>query len=121
MSAPPFIETNFTSRSEYDLWVAAGADPAKTVATKAVATTAPTAKPVNKARAMSFIDSKFTSRSEYEKWATTPTVIIRGMAISHNVIPSVLLAKDTGCGDFEVMDLMKGEHMKPDMLKIKYA
>ena len=28
-------------------------------------------------------------------------VTVRGMALSHNVIPSVLLAMDTGCGDFE--------------------
>jgi len=45
-------------------------------------------------------------------------VVIRGMAISANVIPAVMLAKDTGCGDVEVMDIMKGEHMTEDMLKI---
>ena len=32
-------------------------------------------------------------------------VVVRGMAISHNVIPAVLLARDTGCGDFEARAL----------------
>jgi len=75
--------------------------------------------------APSFIESGFTTRVEYDKWlasgaacAATGKVVIRGMAISGNVIPSVMLAKDIGCGDMELMDLMKGEHMKPEILKI---
>ena len=45
-------------------------------------------------------------------------VIVRGMGISHNVIPSVLLAKDIGAGDFEEMNIMTGAHMTPEMLKV---
>ena len=40
------------------------------------------------------------------------------MGISHNVIPSVLLAKDIGAGDFEEMNIMTGAHMTPEMLKV---
>jgi len=83
-------------------------------------------------RAPTFIETGFVARVEYEKWVAAgcpddpnaeppsakPKVIIRGMALSHNVIPAVLLAKDLGCGDFESMNLMKGEHMVPAMLKI---
>ena len=34
------------------------------------------------------------------------------------VIPAVLLAKDLGVGDMEEMNIMNGEHMTPEMLKI---
>lgn len=40
------------------------------------------------------------------------------MALSHNVIPSVMLAKDVGCGDLEDMNIMTGAHMTPEMLKV---
>jgi len=40
------------------------------------------------------------------------------MAISHNVIPAVLLAMDKDCGTFEVMNIMTGEHMTPAMLEV---
>jgi len=57
------------------------------------------------------------------KYATGMTprggnVVIRGMSVSGNVIPAVLLVKDVGCGDLEVMDIMKGENMTEAMLKI---
>ena len=76
----------------------------------------------------SFIESGFTTRVEYEKWlaanpgaasAGKPTMVIRGMAISHNVIPAVLLAMDKDCGTFEVMNIMTGEHMTPAMLEVR--
>ena len=54
----------------------------------------------------SFIDSGFTTRVEYEKWlaanpgaTTAPAsskLVVRGMAISHNVIPAVMAAMDIG-------------------------
>jgi len=77
---------------------------------------------------VSFIESGFTTRIEYEKWlAANPgatsapaqaKLVVRGMAISHNVIPAVLLARDLGCGDFEEMNIMTGAHMTPEMLKV---
>jgi len=38
-------------------------------------------------------------------------VEVYGMAISGNVIPAVLLAKDLGVGDMVEMNIMNGEHM----------
>jgi hypothetical protein len=46
------------------------------------------------------------------------SVIIRGMPISGNVIPAVLLAKTLGVGDMEMMNIMEGAQMTPEMLKI---
>ena len=52
---------------------------------------------------VSFIESGYTTRVEYDKWLASGggsaggSVIVRGMGISHNVIPAVLLAKDLGC------------------------
>jgi len=73
----------------------------------------------------SFIESGHTSRVEYEKWIasgaaadSTGSVKVRGMPISGNVIPAVMLAKAIGCGDMEMMNIMEGEHMTPQMLKI---
>jgi len=75
----------------------------------------------------SFIDSGFTTRKGYEMWladnadaTSAPTVrlVVRGMAISHNVIPCVLLAKDLSVGDLEDMNIMTGAHMTPAMLKV---
>lgn len=79
----------------------------------------------------SFIESGFTSRVEYDKFiasgatdisdatkSATKSVKVRGMPISGNVIPAVLLAKTLGCGDMESMNIMEGEHMTPEMLKI---
>jgi len=75
----------------------------------------------------SFIESGFTTRVEYEKWlasgaaaqdASAKTVKVRGMPISGNVIPSVLLCHKIGCGDMEMMNIMEGAHMTPEMLKI---
>ena len=51
-----------------------------------------------------FIESGYTTRTEWLAnggGKISKKLLVRGMALSHNVIPSVLLAKDTGCGDFE--------------------
>lgn len=40
------------------------------------------------------------------------------VCVACSVIPSVLLAKDIGCGDMEMMNIMEGAHMTPEMLKI---
>jgi len=49
---------------------------------------------------------------------TSKPVKIYGMAISGNVIPAVLLAKDKGCGDMVLMNIMAGENKAEDKLKI---
>lgn len=73
---------------------------------------------------VSFIESGLATRVEYEasglatRGASTGSVIIRGMPVSANVIPAVLLAKTLGCGDMEMMNIMEGEHMTPEMLKL---
>jgi len=73
---------------------------------------------------VSFIESGYTTRVEYDKWLASGggsaggSVIVRGMGISHNVIPAVLLAKDLGCGDYEEMNIMTGAHKTPEMLKV---
>jgi len=67
----------------------------------------------------SFIESGFTSKVEYEKWlASEDKVKVRGMPISGNVIPAVMLCQTLGCGDMEMMNIMEGAHMTPEMLKI---
>mmetsp|Transcript_999 Transcript_999/g.2585 ORF Transcript_999/g.2585 Transcript_999/m.2585 type:complete len:222 (+) Transcript_999:45-710(+) len=48
----------------------------------------------------------------------TGSVKVRGMPISGNVIPAVMLCKTLGCGDMEMMNIMEGQHMTPEMLKI---
>jgi len=75
--------------------------------------------------APSFIESGCTTRVEYDKWiasgATSASgggVKIRGMSVSGNVIPAVMLAQVTGCGDMEMMNIMEGQHMTEEMLKL---
>jgi len=74
---------------------------------------------------VSFIDSPCKTRVEYEAWLKSGaasggkgSVIIRGMPVSGNVIPAVLLAKTLGVGDMEMMNIMEGAQMTPEMLKI---
>ena len=79
-----------------------------------------------------FIETGFNTRIEYDAWVTAGCPanpksvyaepkkmgpIVRGMAISHNVAPCAMLALDHG-GDFEIMNIMKGEQNTPEMLKV---
>ena len=77
---------------------------------------------------VSFIESGFTTRKEYDAWLASGAVDVsdggagqvkvRGMPVSGNVIPSVLLCKVIGCGDMEMMNIMTGDHKTPEMLKV---
>ena len=64
---------------------------------------------------VSFIDSPCTTRVEYEAWLKAGgtmhgqgSVKVRGMPVSGNVIPAVLLAQYLKCGDMEMMNIMEG-------------
>jgi len=45
-------------------------------------------------------------------------VVVYGMGISGNVIPTVLFCLDYNCGGMEMMNILKGEHKTPEKLAL---
>lgn len=63
------------------------------------------------------VTSDSTGCKPFQTGAAAPKdgkIKIYGMPVSANAVGPALLAKDLECGDMEFLDLMKGEHLKPD-------